>query len=396
MHADGPRTMWPWRDWVINAYNANKPFDEFSIEQIAGDLMPDATIEQKIATGFNRNHPTSDEGGAFPEELRVNYVVDRVQTTANVWMGLTMECAQCHDHKFDPISQKEYYEFFAFFNNHADPGMQTRRGNQAPLVPNSADAEYEERLEEGRRAIAESGAVMTRRAASCDVDFAAWLSTREAPDDATASTASPPPVMWLPFERIEKNEEFGDRLVADYAGGYWVGEIRTPLGSDRRGLVDAPGGRKGLYLNGSHSYTTGRPGPFATDRPFTISFWIKPSKKSVSAILHAGDDQAHWRGVCLTLEKGLLRLYMSHSRDEHNLRVDATEPIESGKWSHVVVRYGGTSSAEDVAFRVNGADVAVAIKSDKLNGESVTTDVPLMIGGRSKTYPAGKSTPLIA
>lgn len=134
MHADGERYMWPWRDWVIDAYNDNKPFDQFTVEQIAGDLLPEATTEQKVATGFNRNHATSDEGGAIPEELRVEYVVDRVKTTSNVWMALTMECGQCHDHKYDPVSQREYYRMFAYFNNMADPGMQTRNGNQAPLV----------------------------------------------------------------------------------------------------------------------------------------------------------------------------------------------------------------------------------------------------------------------
>ena len=134
MHADGPRTMWPWRDWVIRSYNDNKSFDAFTVEQIAGDLLPDATEDQKLATGFNRNHPTSDEGGAFPEELRVEYIVDRVKTTGNIWLGLSMECAQCHDHKYDPIPMTEYYRFYAFFNNNADPGMQTRGGNQAPIV----------------------------------------------------------------------------------------------------------------------------------------------------------------------------------------------------------------------------------------------------------------------
>ncbi|NNC90044.1 MAG: DUF1549 domain-containing protein, partial [Akkermansiaceae bacterium] len=134
MHADGPRDMWPWRDWVVRAYNDNKAFNEFATEQLAGDLLPGATVDQKVASGFNRNHATSDEGGAIAEELRVEYVVDRVRTTANVFMGLTMECAQCHDHKYDPISQREYYRFFAYFNNHTDPGMQTRKGNQAPVV----------------------------------------------------------------------------------------------------------------------------------------------------------------------------------------------------------------------------------------------------------------------
>ena len=128
MHADGPRDMWPWRDWVIRAYNANMPFDQFTVEQLAGDLLPNATVDQKVASGFNRNHATSDEGGAIAEELRVEYVVDRVQTTSNTWLGLSMECAQCHDHKYDPISQREYYQMFAYFNNTTDPGMQDAEG----------------------------------------------------------------------------------------------------------------------------------------------------------------------------------------------------------------------------------------------------------------------------
>jgi hypothetical protein len=134
MHADGHRDMWLWRDWIIKAYNDNMPFDQFTIEQIAGDLLPDSTTDQKVASGFNRNHATSDEGGAIDEELRIEYVVDRVRTTANVWLALSMECGQCHDHKYDPISQREYYQMFAYFNNTSDPGMQTRNGNQAPLV----------------------------------------------------------------------------------------------------------------------------------------------------------------------------------------------------------------------------------------------------------------------
>ena len=133
-HADGERFMWLWRDYVINAYNTNKPFDQFTMEQLAGDLMEGGDIWQKIASGFNRNHGTTDEGGAIAEEYRVEYIVDRVKTTSMVWVGLTMECAQCHKHKYDPLTQEEYYQFYAFFNQASDPGMQTRNGNEAPLV----------------------------------------------------------------------------------------------------------------------------------------------------------------------------------------------------------------------------------------------------------------------
>ena len=133
-HADGPRDMWPWRDWVIRAYRDNLPFDQFTVEQLAGDLLPEPTNAQLVASGFHRNSPTSDEGGAIDEELRVKYMVDRVKTTGNVWLGLSLECAQCHDHKYDSVSQRDYYRFYAYFNQSVEKGFQTRSGNAVPLV----------------------------------------------------------------------------------------------------------------------------------------------------------------------------------------------------------------------------------------------------------------------
>jgi hypothetical protein len=132
---DGTRAMWPWRDWVIDALNKNMPFDLFTIEQIAGDMLPSPTIRQKIATGFHRNHMLNGEGGRIAEESRVDYVVDRVDTTGAVWLGLTVGCGRCHDHKYDPISQKEYYRLFAYFNNIAEVGGVDRRsGTGAPVL----------------------------------------------------------------------------------------------------------------------------------------------------------------------------------------------------------------------------------------------------------------------
>jgi len=133
-HADGPRDMWPWRDWVIRAYEENLPFDEFTRWQLAGDLLPDATQDQRVASGFHRNNGTSDEGGAIDEELRVSYMVDRVKTTGNVWLGLSIECSQCHGHKYDPIEQEDYYRFYAYFNQANEKGFQTRGGNAPPLM----------------------------------------------------------------------------------------------------------------------------------------------------------------------------------------------------------------------------------------------------------------------
>ncbi len=131
---DGVREMWPWRDWVIGSFNRNLPFDEFTVDQIAGDLIPNATLEQKIATGFNRNHRTSAEGGIVPEEFRVDYAADRTETTATVWMGLTVGCARCHDHKYDPIPQRDYYRLFAYFNIVPGNGFAYNFGNDDPKI----------------------------------------------------------------------------------------------------------------------------------------------------------------------------------------------------------------------------------------------------------------------
>ena len=131
---DDHRDMWIWRDWVLNAFLTNKRFDEFTVEQIAGDLLPGATEQQRVATGFLRNSMNTHEGGTIPEEYRVIYNVDKVDTVATVFMGLTMKCAQCHDHKYDPISQKEFYQFYAFFNQSSEPGSGATNANTGPLI----------------------------------------------------------------------------------------------------------------------------------------------------------------------------------------------------------------------------------------------------------------------
>lgn len=148
------RTMWPWRDWVVQAYNRNQPFDEFTVEQLAGDLLPDATREQLVATGFNRNHMLNGEGGRIAEESRVDYVVDRVETTSTVWLGLTMGCARCHDHKYDPVSQNEFYRFFAYFNSIDERGNVDRGGNANPVL-SLPTAEQSQQQAELNRQIAE-------------------------------------------------------------------------------------------------------------------------------------------------------------------------------------------------------------------------------------------------
>ncbi|HWB07753.1 MAG TPA: PSD1 and planctomycete cytochrome C domain-containing protein [Pirellulales bacterium] len=152
-HIDNGRDMSLWREWVIASYNANLPFDRFTVEQLAGDLLPDPTVDQLIASGFNRNHMINFEGGAIPEEYHTAYIVDRVNTTSTVWLGLTVACTQCHDHKYDPLTQKEFYQLYAFFHNVPENGLDGRQGNSEPLVK-APSREQQARLDELTSAIA--------------------------------------------------------------------------------------------------------------------------------------------------------------------------------------------------------------------------------------------------
>jgi len=185
-HRDATRTMWLWRDQLIRSLNENQPYDRFVVEQLAGDLLPDATVEQQIASGFNRNHMLNDEGGAIPEEYQVEYVVDRVRTTSTVFMGLTMACAQCHDHKYDPISQEDYYRFYAFFNKLPEQGLDGSNGPAEPslVVPREVDLDEIARLEEDVEAVR---ARMRAPIPEVDAREAGWLAELEHEIESSAS-----------------------------------------------------------------------------------------------------------------------------------------------------------------------------------------------------------------
>lgn len=175
-HDDTPRLMWPYRDYVIQSFNRNKPFDQFTVEQLAGDLLPAATLEQKIATAFHRCGPTSSEGGADAQEYLAKYAVDRVNTTAQVWLGLTLNCAECHDHKYDPLTTREYYRLFAFFNQVPEEALY--RGNDAPPVIAAPGPLQQARLQEladrQRQAETELRTLLDAADANRDAAQAAW------------------------------------------------------------------------------------------------------------------------------------------------------------------------------------------------------------------------------
>ncbi len=200
-HIDAGRDMTRWREWVIDAFNSNMPFDQFTIWQLAGDLLPDPTLEQKIASGFNRNHMINFEGGAIPEEYHTAYLVDRVNTTATVWLGLTVGCAQCHDHKFDPIKQKEFYELVAFFNHVPENGLDGSKGNAVPMIKTPTRSQ-EERLSEIVAEIKKAEESLSTANADADAEQAKW----------EAEVAAKKQTLWTLLEASDFSSKGGAKM----------------------------------------------------------------------------------------------------------------------------------------------------------------------------------------
>ena len=201
--SDGSRELWAWRDWLINSLNKNKPFDQFTVEQLAGDMLPDATKDQIIATGFNRNHRLNGEGGRIVDEWFVETVIDRVETTGLTWLGLTFNCCRCHDHKYDPISQKEFYQMFAFFNSVEESGVlspQGKNGQNTPPLLTLKSAEQESKLVDLKAEETKASKLIAAIRKSSPKRLAKWESDRE---------ASPQPASWNVLVDLETKSAGG-------------------------------------------------------------------------------------------------------------------------------------------------------------------------------------------
>ncbi len=354
---DRPWEMWPWRDWVIKAFNENMPFDEFITWQLAGDLLQNATDEQILATAFNRLNQQETEGGSVEEEYRVEYVADRVQTFSTTFLGLTFECARCHDHKFDPLTHQEYYQLFAMFQNIDEAGLYSYF-TMSPPTPafTITDASSHQKLAELNKIVADldkDGAEIrrTRRPA-----FMAWLNS----SDRTSADLSPMPELGrFQFESLE-----GNNLINAIAA-----DKPAVLKGDNK-LVP---GRDGNAVAFTGDDAVELPfGNFKREEPFTVSLWLKtPDVKDRAVVFHrsrAWTDAAS-RGYELLIEDGRLKWSLIHFWPGNAASISAEDMLPVNEWVHVVVSSDGSSRADGLAIRINGEPADVFVVKDQLNRE---------------------------
>ncbi len=357
-HIDSHRDMWLWRDWVIDAFNRNMPYDQFSIWQLAGDLLPERTREQRIASGFNRNHMINYEGGAIPEEYQTEYVVDRVDTTATVWLGLTMGCARCHDHKYDPIKQTDFYRFYAFFNTIDEEGLDGKRGNATPyLRVFSSDAQQrqwhqaQQRLHDARLALSND---------TVDYQLQQW--------QAGQASQLPAPT----FRGLHAHYSFDHHL--ETANPALRAKV---LRGEARYLPGMVADR--LELDGETTIAFGDAFPFGREDAFSIAFWVHSSSQKPMAIFQQIDDSQTRRGIEFEfdesypipdeIDRGVhltVRLAASYPNDA--IEVTTVDRVRQKGYAHITVNYDGSGRAGGLQVWVNGRRAKLSTQHDSLVG----------------------------
>ncbi len=348
---DRDRYVWPWRDWVIRMFNDNLPYDDFLKWQLAGDLLPNTTDDQRLATAFNRLHPQKVEGGSVPEEFRVEYVADRNHTFGTAMLGLTLECARCHDHKYDPISQKEYYQFFAFFNTIDESGLYSYFTPSVPtptLLMNSADAKIE--IDKAKKQVTVDEAQLVKIKKKENENYIQWLKQR--PTEAKLSGL----IGHYTFD------EYKDGKLQNLAD-----ESKKASSSQKNKIVP---GKKGnaLKLTGDDGVNLGI-GNFNRTQPFTITLWMNTPNHKERTVVYSRSKawtDAGSRGYQMLLRNGHLSTSLIHFWPGNAINIRAINKLPINEWHHVSVTYDGSTHANGLKIYIDGKLTKTEIHKDNL------------------------------
>lgn len=350
---DGHREMWPYRDWVINAFNENQAFDEFTIEQLAGDLLPGANRSQRVASAFNRNGPTTSEGGANPDEYAAKYAVDRLSTTSTVWLGLTMQCAECHDHKYDPLSTKDFYRMFGLFNQvPEDPISKSVAPAPSILVP-TPDQQVDlsllkESIRDLKQRMDEKGKIH-KRLDPRDGLMAEYNFRLRTVDD---------------FHDTSGNERHTVTRAVILGGYPTPDRIYTPL-------------QRGVKFRGLGEIDCGSSWNFDLSTGISFGVWIQPNTGGV--VLSKIDPQQSQRGFALHLSQGKAEFQIMENNKQAALHVVTTTKFKPGEWLHVFVNWDGEDRDDSIQIFFDGQLQPVSVNRVGRVSE-VSNSAPLRIG----------------
>ncbi|MEO7299606.1 MAG: DUF1553 domain-containing protein [Verrucomicrobiota bacterium] len=385
---DFERDMFQWRDWVIRAFNQNLSYDKFITWQIAGDLLADATDEQILATAFNRLHRQTNEGGSIEEEFRNEYVSDRVHTFGTAFLGLTMECCRCHDHKYDPIKQKEYYQMSAFFNNIDESGLYSyfTHATPTPTMLLYGDGQKEKHAAL-KKQISEAEKKLTQIEKSADARFQKWQVGRVSPLRAGAETENEDGAHGVTRPTTFSFENITDNKTPESSGKLFASLAESPK------QVEGRFG-KALQFDGESSASCKEVGNFKRTDPFTISLWLKPTEKQERAVVFSHSKS--WtdsgsRGYELILENGTPQFALIHFWPGNAVAIRARNSLVLNEWTHLTMTYDGSSRATGLKLFRNGEATETEVVHDNLTkdifhraewGDSEAGNIPLTLAAR--------------
>jgi hypothetical protein len=365
-HFDGIRYMWLWRDWVINAFNNNKSFDQFTVEQLAGDLLPNATRDQKLATGFVRNNMTTDEGGVDPDEYMDKYAADRVTTLGSVWLGMTIGCAQCHDHKFDPLKTKEFYQLYAFFDQVPEKGLDRTRVDNPPPRLAAPTVEQAMKYVELDFKVRDDEKTLQDRINELGERQEKWeLVTQQRPPAKPSR------------DGLLAEFSFEGNVSAEYAEKSEKQKQGTIVGAND--LLGEGRIGKALKLDGKNHVEFKDAVTLERTNAFSYGAWVKFDAKS-GTVLSKMEAGPGYRGFDLIYD-GKLNVHLVNTWPDNGLKVKTKEQFPQGQWMHVLATYDGSSKASGVKIYVNGKARELDVEKDALK-DTIANAEPLRIGAR--------------